>query len=184
MLYSYLITDSKYYTTDLIEFKKILSQNIQGVDFALYRDKTNINYDRFAKIFVATCKESFIKAMLHQNYKLAHSLDAYGVHFMFSQIDNIQAAKKIGLFVVVSTHNLQEAKIAQKYGADAITFSPIYKTPNKAMPVGLSALKEIVDKISIKVIALGGIITNEQIKAIQKCNAFAYASIRKFIKGL
>lgn len=184
MIHSYLITDPQYYTTDLTQFKKILFQNIKEVDFALYRDKKNPNYDKFAKIFVSTCQQSSIKAILHQNYKLAYNLNAYGIHFIFSQIEDIKSAKEMGLFVVVSTHTLQEAKIAQKYGADAITFSPIYKTPNKATPVGLSALKEIIDKISIKVIALGGITTYEQIKAVEECGAFAYASIRKFIKGL
>lgn len=183
MLPGYLITDPLYYTSQLETFSQILKTNIQNADFALYRDKENKDYELFAKEFVLTCKQADVKAMLHQNYRLALDLGAYGVHLTFSQLQDVYRAKEAGLFTVVSTHSLKEAKLSWECGADAVTFSPIFDTPNKSAPVGLAPLKDIVDTISIKVIALGGILDDEQIRAVQECGVFAYASIRKFIKG-
>lgn len=183
MLPSYLITDPLYYSSHLDTFKQTLKKNIQGVDFALYRDKTNKDYEFFAKEFVFACKNADVKAILHKNYSLASKLDAYGVHLTFSQLQDVVKAKESGLFTVVSTHSLDEARLAEVSGADAITFSPVFYTPNKSAPVGLAPLKDIVDTISIKVIALGGIIDDSQIQAVEQCGVFAYASIRKFIKG-
>jgi thiamine-phosphate pyrophosphorylase len=108
-------------------------------------------------------------------------LGAFGVHLISTQFDAIKKAKALGLFVVISTHTLEEILQAQNLGADAVTFSPIFNSPNKGNPTGLAPLKEIQGKINIKIIALGGITTDEQIKAVESCGVFAYASIRKFI---
>ncbi len=88
----------------------------------------------------------------------------------------------MGLCVVVSTHTLEEAKNAEKSGADFITFSPIYFTPNKGKPKGLEKLKEINGKIDIDCFALGGIVEDEQIQACKHAGVYGFASIRYFIK--
>jgi thiamine-phosphate pyrophosphorylase len=59
-----------------------------------------------------------------------------------------------------SIHALAEATDAERNGADFILFGPVYFTPSKAAygpPQGLTALKEIVEKISLPVYAIGGI---------------------------
>ena len=63
-------------------------------------------------------------------------------------------------FIGASTHSLAEAKAAELSGAELILFGPVYFTPSKAAygkPQGLIALKEIVEKISSPVYAIGGI---------------------------
>lgn len=183
MIKSYLITDPAYYGTELTIFTSKLSSVLgtNKIDFALYRDKENEEYTRFAEQFISTCKNRDTLPILHQDYTLAGSLGAYGVHLTSTQFDKIKEAKKLGLFVVVSTHTLEEIKYVTKLGADAVTYSPIFSTPNKGIPKGLAHLKEIVGKINTKIIALGGITTDEQVKAVESCGVFAYASIRKFI---
>ena len=60
----------------------------------------------------------------------------------------------------MSTHSLNEAFEAQQQGADFVLFGPVYFTPSKAAygaPQGLNKLKEIVEKISLPVYAIGGI---------------------------
>lgn len=185
MIKSYLITDPEFYGNNLASFTHILPSIIDknSVDFALYRDKKNPNYALFAQAFLFTCKQKNVLALLHQDYHLAHRLGAFGVHLNSTQFDAIADAKKVGLFVVASTHSYQEAEYASALGADAVTFSPIFSSPNKGEPKGLAPLKEIVGKIDTKIIALGGITTDEQIEAVASCGVFAYASIRKFIEG-
>ena len=183
MIKRYLITDPEFYGTDLFTFTQTLTSIItkNSIDFALYRDKKNPHYSLFAQEFVLTCKQKKIASLLHQDYRLAKELSAFGVHLMSTQFDLIKEAKDLGLFVVISTHSFEEIQMAQDLGADAVTFSPIFESPNKGNPKGLAPLKEIQGKIKIKIIALGGITTDEQIKAVESCGVFAYASIRKFI---
>lgn len=82
----------------------------------------------------------------------------------------------------MSTHNLQEAKIAQKKSADAITYSPIFHTPDKGTPKGIGELKYVVDMLNLKVIALGGVVSAYQLKQLEKVDSlFGFASIRYFV---
>jgi thiamine-phosphate pyrophosphorylase len=183
MIKSYLITDSLYYGSDTVTFKKKLHSAFEKnhVDYALYRDKNNPNYSILAKEFILTCKDYNVQPIIHQDAVLAHKLDAFGVHLTSEQFDKIEEAKKLCLFVVVSTHTIDEALYVSDLGVDALTYSPIFDSPSKPNPKGLAPLKEIVGKINTKIIALGGITTDEQIKAVESCGVFAYASIRKFI---
>lgn len=182
-LKSYLITDPAYYGSDIPTFTSNLTSILEknDIDFALYRDKENPDYSTFAKIFVLTCKQKNVSALLHREFGLAHELGAFGVHLTSLQFEEIKEAKKLGLFVVISTHTPEEIEEAARLGADAVTYSPVFSTPNKGIPKGLAHLKEIVGKINTKIIALGGITTDEQVEAVQSCGVFAYASIRKFI---
>jgi len=61
-----------------------------------------------------------------------------------------------------------------------ISFSPIFKTPNKGEPKGLESLNEVVSSVFIPVIALGGILSEEQIVLCQGSGAKGFASIRYF----
>jgi thiamine-phosphate pyrophosphorylase len=62
-----------------------------------------------------------------------------------------------------------------------VTYSPIFTTPNKGSPKGCKDLKKIVQSINIPVIALGGIISNQQINQIKSTKVNGFASIRYFI---
>ena len=65
---------------------------------------------------------------------------------------------------------------------DFVTYSPIFETPNKGEAKGIENLKTMVDRYNIPIIALGGIITEEQIKAVKETGAYGFASIRYFIR--
>ena len=84
-------------------------------------------------------------------------------------------------FTIISCHSEKEILEAQKRGADAVTYSPIFSTPDKGEPKGLEDLNERVAKISLPIIALGGITTDEQVKAVEKSGCYGFASIRYFI---
>jgi len=175
-LIEYAITDPTFFNPTKIEdFNRY-----KDVDFLLFRDKRASCYTKVANAFMQNSKEFNYKPLIHQDYILAKELGAYGVHLNSKQFIAIKRAKELRLFVVISTHTLKEAKEAEQLGADAITFSPIFTTPNKAEPKGVDVLKEVVDNLNIKVIALGGIISNKHIKNIKKANPWGFASIRYF----
>ncbi|HZF70299.1 thiamine phosphate synthase [Sulfuricurvum sp.] len=180
----YLITDPSFYGNmpEALEASLDVIYSHTLPDFALFRDKQTTHYRDLAQTFVSVSRSYRIsRVLLHGDYILAHELGADGVHFTSTQFDEITEAKALGLYVVISTHTYEEALKAQDLGADAITYSPIFASPNKGEPKGLEDLKEIVDKISIPIFALGGITTDEQINAVEKCGVFGFASIRYFI---
>jgi len=181
----YLITDPTYYTNDEKKFEEILTNilNKQQIDIACFRDKESGNFEEIAKIFIKICKEKDIKNILiNGDYLLAHKLNATGVHLTSIQFDEIKKAKELGLYVIISCHTFEDIQKAINNQADAVTYSPIFETPNKGTPKGIEALKKAVDKYSnINIIALGGIINEKQIEQISKTKAHGIASIRYFV---
>lgn len=183
---SYLITDPKFYSTELSKFSENLEKTLSKhqPDFALYRDKNTPNYAEPAALFLQICSQfENTKAMLHGDVTLASELNAYGVHLTSLQFDEIERATALGLFTVISCHCEKEILEAEKKGVDAVTYSPIFSTPNKGEPKGLAELQRMVDKISLPIIALGGITTPEQVKAVESAGCYGFASIRYFIEN-
>ena len=179
----YLITSRIYYSDTPAVFRKILHETLKKhlPEFALYRDKLNLDYALQAEHFIETCRQfAGVKAFLHQDPKLARSLGADGVHLTSTQFDRIKEAKKIGLEVCISTHSLQELQMAQELCVDYATFSPVFSTPGKGDPKGVKALKEAVASTDIKIFALGGIVTEEEVAALKEAKPFGFASIRYF----
>jgi len=121
------------------------------------------------------------KRLLHSDIELAKELNADGIHLRSDQITKTTEAKKYNLYTVVSTHTMDEALLAKKLGADAITYSPIFYTPHKGKPKGIEKLKALVEAVDIPVIALGGIVDESQVdKLLCVPNLFGFASIRYF----
>ncbi|MCD6654780.1 MAG: thiamine phosphate synthase [Sulfurovum sp.] len=175
----YAITDPS--TLDFEFLHRDLERFAKKASMIVYRDKNCVAYAVYAKKFVENAKRfGFDKVLLHGDADLAKFYEADGVHLRSDQCDQIKKAKAAGLFVVVSTHSLKEAKQAEALGADMVTFSPIFDTPNKGEPVGLAMLKAVASALSIPVIALGGIITQEQAVACKEAGAEGIASIRYF----
>lgn len=151
-------------------------------DFIVYRDKTNKNYAENAKQFVQCCRESSenVQVFLHQDFIQAYKLSADGIHLTSMQFDAIPYAKSLGLEVIVSTHCLDDIFCVMQAGADYVTYSPIFSTPDKGEPKGVEMLREIVQKTGAKVFALGGIVTQEHLLAVERTGAYGFASIRYF----
>ncbi len=174
---AYAITDPS--TLDFNTLAPDLKRFSQKAVMIVYRDKESacmraVDFVQSAKGF------AFDKVLIHGDHILAQSAEADGVHLTSLQLDEIPAAKAKGLFVVVSTHSLEELKKAEALGADMATFSPVFETPAKGLPVGLEALQSVISQVNIPVLALGGIITEEQITACESSGAIGFASIRYF----
>lgn len=184
-LISYLITDPQYYSNDLETFEEKLKTALMSkkVDIACFRDKESDNFHELAKIFVKVCKELNIsKILINSNYKLAKKLGAHGVHLNSQQFDKIKKAKELDLFVIISCHNYSDIDNAQRRHVNAITYSPIFETPNKGEAKGISQFRQTVRAYEdLDIIALGGIIEESHVELISKTRAYGFASIRYFL---
>ena len=182
-MYKYLITSKDFYTCDVEKFCKILANQIEKHQptHILYRDKENENYADQAAYFARVCAGyENLKSFIHQDINLAKRLNTTGVHLTSMQFDEIAKAKDFGLQVIVSTHAKEEILRAKDLGADAVTYSPIFSSPNKGEPKGVENLKEILNACDIDIFALGGILTQEHVKALEETNVYGFASIRYF----
>lgn len=180
----YLITDPQYYTSNPQLFvQKLLHVKVKHQpDYICLRDKITSSYEPLAKAFLETfsdCEKT--KLYLHTDFLLAKKLGCQGVHLPSNALSDIDKAKRLNLEVIFSAHSYEEILLAEKLGADAVTISPIFSTPNKGEPLGLEKLKEINDKISIKCFALGGIVLEEQIAMCESAGVYGFASIRYFL---
>ena len=177
---AYAISDPS--TLNFQNLKSDIKRFSSKAKMILYRDKLTLNYSQNAEKFIAEAKKySFSKLLLHRDYQLAYTLNADGVHLTSRQFEDIEDAKGLGLFIVVSTHSLSEALKAQKLGADMVTFSPIFSTPNKGEPKGIEELNRVASMLDIPIIALGGIITEKHISLCRESRADGFASIRWFL---
>lgn len=184
-LKTYLITDPKYYTNNTNQFKENLTKALEKnkVDIACFRDKQSSNIEELASIFVEVCKSFKIeKILINSNLTLAKDLKATGIHLNSKQFNKIKEAKNLGLFVIISCHNKEDIEKAKDLNVDAITYSPVFRTPNKGEPLGIKKFEEVVNLYkNMNIIALGGIINDKEIAQIKKTKAYAFASIRYFI---
>lgn len=179
----YLITDPKYYgnTHDFISAKLKLVAKKHEFHYACLRDRKTEEYESYIEEFILTCKALHVKEILHNYLDLAIKYNVFGIHFSSDNFKLIKTAKDNGLFVVSSTHTLDEAYNAIELGSDLVTLSPIFHSPDKSYTIGLEKLKEIAVKVPDKIIALGGILDVFRVNACKEAGAAGFASIRYFI---
>jgi thiamine-phosphate pyrophosphorylase len=132
-----------------------------------------------------SCARYGAKLFINDRVDVALAVDADGVQLGAASIP-IGAAREIlgpEKLVGASIHSLGEGESAERAGADFVVFGPVYFTASKAAygdPQGVKRLKEIVEKISLPVYAIGGI-NLEGIDAVRGAGARGVALISAVI---
>ena len=108
-----------------------------------------------------------------------------GVHLTTRSLKASAVRRAFGeqMLIGASTHSLAEAHAAAGEGADFIVFGPVFETASKKVygpPVGLDALREVVERTAIPVIALGGIKPDNFQDAL-RAGAAGVAAISMFV---
>lgn len=111
------------------------------------------------------------KILLNSRADVALATGADGVHLPSSAPEQTLP----GLLVARSCHTLQEVRRAR---ATFVTFGPVFHSPGKGEPVGLSALKSACNEGKL-VFALGGV-TWENARECLESGAAGIAGIRLF----
>ena len=101
--------------------------------------------------------------------------------------DPKSARARLGVtaLIGVSAHNLDEAKRAEKAGADYVTLSPVFASDSKpgyGPALGLDGLTAVVHAVALPVLALGGV-TAARVPACVKAGATGVAVMGEVMRG-
>jgi len=110
----------------------------------------------------ALTHEKGVPLIVNDRLDVALAVEADGVHVGQDDMPAILARKLIGpeKILGVSAANLAEALEAEKAGADYLGVGPVFATatkPDAGPAIGLEMLREIIEHVSIPVVAIGGI---------------------------
>ena len=158
----YLVTDHRNKTDE--EFLNIIEEAIKGgTTVVQLREKTASTkdfYELALKVKEITSKYD-VPLLINDRIDIALAVDSEGIHIGQDDMPAEIARKIIGdnKILGVSASTVEQAKKAEKDGADYIGSGAIFPTSTKddADSVSKEELKEIVDSIDIPVVAIGGI---------------------------
>jgi thiamine-phosphate pyrophosphorylase len=125
------------------------------------------------------------KLFINDRIDIAMAVGADGVHLGVGSIPVVEARKLAGpnLLIGYSSHSTAEARRAEAEGADFVTFGPVYQTASKlsyGAPLGVTALKDVCQTLSIPVFALGGV-NPANVAEVLSCGAAGIALISAII---
>jgi thiamine-phosphate pyrophosphorylase len=99
--------------------------------------------------------------LVNDHADIAFAIDADGVHLGQNDLPVEEARKILGKekLIGISTHSKEQAREAERSGADYIGFGPVFQTVTKdaGEAQGLQMLSCVKQSVSVPVIAIGGI---------------------------
>ncbi len=138
-----------------------------GADIIQFRDKLITGKERYraAARLKNICREFGVLFIVNDALEVALAVEADGVHLGQDDLP-VQEAKKLmhpmgvkNFLVGCSTHSLEQAKEAERQGADYIGIGPVFATPTKPTynPVGLELVRAVTSQVRLPHVAIGGI---------------------------
>jgi thiamine-phosphate pyrophosphorylase len=154
-----------------------------GADTIQFRQKNGetIQMIRMAEQIQALCKKAGVKFIINDRVDVAIASHADGVHLGQNDFPIPLARKLMGEGAIIggSASGLEEANKCLLEGADYIGFGPVFPTSSKedAGPAsGLGLLKQVVEKIPLPIIAIGGI-NKDNTPLVKEAGAYGIAVI-------
>lgn len=107
------------------------------------------------------CRQYGVPFVLDDDVELAKRVNADGVHVGQSDMEagNVRAILGEDKILGVSAQTVEQAVLAQQWGADYLGVGAVFHTDSKAdaKPVSYETLKAICQAVTIPVVAIGGI---------------------------
>jgi thiamine-phosphate pyrophosphorylase len=158
----YLVTDSELMTSATVE-EAVELAILGGVTIVQLREKKAASREFFetAKRVREITARYNIPLIINDRADIADAVNADGVHVGQSDLPADAVRKIIGAekIIGVSASSLEEAKAAQKLGADYLGIGAMYATNTKsnAQITSLAELSRIRSEIALPLIVIGGI---------------------------
>ncbi|HHY22055.1 MAG TPA: thiamine phosphate synthase [Bacilli bacterium] len=159
----YAITGEEFHRgRDLIT---VMEEAIQGgADIIQLRDKKSSKLEvlQKARALRELTKKYDVTFIVNDHIDVALSVDADGIHLGQDDLPLVEARKIVGpnKIIGISTHAIEEAREAEKNGADYIGVGPIFATKSKedvTDPVTTNYIQQVVQEMTIPFVAIGGI---------------------------
>lgn len=156
----YFVTDAGLSRAGaLADVKKAIQA---GVEVIQYRNKNGSTAELYREALALRCLCKNTCLLINDRVDIAMAVDADGVHLGQEDLPLKEARRLLGRKKIIglTVHSVPEAKEAEEQGADYLGVSPIFTTRTKldaGKPAGLSLLHKIKRKISLPVVAIGGI---------------------------
>ena len=134
-----------------------------GADLLQLRNKADTprQVAEMARALKEIAEPRGVKLIVNDRPDIALASGADGVHLGQEDLPLFWARAILGRDKIIgaSTHSLNEAKEAERQGADYIGIGPVFATPTKpeARPVGIGMIAEVLKEVRIPVVAIGGI---------------------------
>ncbi len=169
----YLVTDRRFLKGRPL--KKVVEDSIKGgVTIVQVREK-DVSTREFYKVAleVKEITDKYnVPLIINDRIDIAQAVDAAGVHLGQDDMSlklarNILGKDKI---IGISVGTIEEAREAEKDGADYVGIGAIFFTGSKKdidTPIGISGLNEIVKNINIPSVAIGGV-NRENLSEVMK----------------
>jgi thiamine-phosphate pyrophosphorylase len=143
---------------------RIVEQMIEGgVDLIQLRAKNKSIEElvKLAKELHELTAKSAAPLIVNDYAEVASSTPVEGVH-VGQHDDSIELVRQEvarDILVGKSTHSLEQARAAEREGADYIGFGPIFATPTKPdyAPIGLENIRRVHAEVNLPIFCIGGI---------------------------
>ena len=182
----YVITAPHLYGMDHHRIAELAFSN--GVKIVQIRDKTSpdrLLYEEIKRsLNISRYYEGFL--IINDRIDLVLATGADGVHVGQEDLPPAVARRLLGenKIVGLSTHTKGEFDAAQREPVDYVAFGPVYPTSTKPeyRSPGIEQLREVVDRATKPVCAIGGI-TLERIKEVLAAGVMMVAVISDLTHG-
>jgi thiamine-phosphate pyrophosphorylase len=158
-----------------------------GATVVQLRDKQAATRDliELGRALHRVTREADVPLIVNDRVDVALAIDAEGVHVGQDDLPAPLARELLGpgRILGVSAGTVEEARQAERDGADYLGVGDVYGTPSKAdagVPIGVEGLARIARSVSIPVVGIGGI-GAENAAAVIQAGAAGVAVIRAVI---
>lgn len=137
-----------------------------GVTCLQYREKNKSYLEKLeeAKSLQKIARTYQVPFLINDDLDLAIAIDADGVHLGQSDREASLARKALGpeKIIGITAKTIEQAKAAERAGADYIGVGAVFKTQTKteAKALSLDEIKEVIAAVNIPAVAIGGIDRN------------------------
>jgi thiamine-phosphate pyrophosphorylase len=150
------------------------------------KDVSGRDFLAAARSIADMCRRRGAMLIVNDRVDIAMLANAHGVHLGQEDLP-LEAARRIAgqdMIIGISTHTIEQARTAERSGADYIGFGPMYAGGLKhiAAGQGLDRLREIRSAVQIPIVAIGGI-TEAHVPEVLAAGADAVAIITDVVNS-